>query len=605
MNLQRRIVSWAVRWRTGRAVLFGLFAFALVASTLAPVGNAAAAGNQQPGGVVAWGDNRSNQIGSGYNGTQRATPGSVKAATDYNMVAIDAGRYFSVGLRADGKVLTWGSNFPNGQLGIGTTQDEADPTVLAGITDATMIAAGDTHGLASNGATIYAWGNNAFGQLGLTTNATCGGGACSRSPQPIPNMGNIRGLGAGSLHSLAILGDGSVWTWGSNGRGQLGAGAVPGGITPVKVLGLGGNGNLGNIVQVAGGEGHSLALDANGNVYAWGMNDQGQLGLNRTDPGDYSYPFQVTSLSNIVAIAAGYRHSMALRNDGTVFTWGFNSAGQLGQGTIGSNTPCGCNPTPTAVPGLSGVVAIGAGHEHSLAVLADGTVRAWGQNNTFQIGVTAPANVSSPVQVPGLTNVLAVAGSSGHSVAITLPSFCDVNANTIYSNAIIQLAARGTIRGYSNGCFGPTDTTQRAQMAAFIARAMGWDQEDHGNPFVDGNGIDPNLWRNVGTLAYYGVAYGYDATHFAPTDKVTQAQTISFITRAMVKKGYWVKQADNPALYPNVPASSGHRADMVTYLHYVEGNLPGTANTTQWANWSQPASRGWFSEALWNALQTR
>jgi hypothetical protein len=191
-------------------------------------------------------------------------------------------------------------------------------------------------------------------------------------------------------------------------------------------------------------------------------------------------------------------------------------------------------------------------------------------------------------------------------VAITLPTFCDVNGSTTYGNAITQLAARGVIRGYGNGCFGPDDTTQRAQMAAFIARAMGWDAEDHGNPFADANGIDATLWRNVGTLAFYQVAFGYDATHFGPTDKVTQAQTISFVTRAMVKKGYWQQQPDNnPSLYGDVPASSGHRADIATYLHYVAGPLPGTANTGQWANWSQPASRGWFSETLWNALQTR
>ena len=105
MNLQRRVLAWAVHWRTGQAVLFGLFALALVASTLTPAGSAAA-GGRQPGGVVAWGDNRANQIGSGYNGTQRAAPDSVKPATDYNMVAISGGRYYTIGLRADGKVLT-------------------------------------------------------------------------------------------------------------------------------------------------------------------------------------------------------------------------------------------------------------------------------------------------------------------------------------------------------------------------------------------------------------------------------------------------------------------------------------------------------------------
>jgi alpha-tubulin suppressor-like RCC1 family protein len=615
VNLQRRILVWSVRWRTGRAFLFGLFALALVTSTLTPAGNAAAANGPQPGGVLAWGDNRSTQLGYGFNGTQRAAPGSVRPASDYNIVAISAGRYYTMALRADGRVLTWGSNFPSGQLGLGSTQDRADPTVVPGIVDATMIAAGYSHGVASNGGTVYTWGDNAHGQLGYTATATCGGFPCSRSPQPVPNMGNIKGLGAGLAHTLVILGDGTVRAWGSHGRGQLGAGRVQGGIEPVQVIGVGGNGVLGNIVQVAGGEGHSLALDANGNVYAWGQNDQGQLGLGRADAGNYTYPFQVPGLSNIVAISTGYRHSMALRNDGTVFTWGFNSTGQLGQGTIGSNTPCDCDPTPTAVSGLSNVTAIEAGYDFSLAVRNDGTVRAWGSNMNYQLGVTAPANIPSPMQVPGLSNAFAVSGGGMHSVALALPTFCDVTSNTTYSHAITQLAARGIIRGYASACFGPTDTTQRAQMAAFIARAMGWDQEDRGNPFTDRSGIDAELWRNVGVLAHYQVAFGYSGAAcaerktgspcFGPTDKVTQAQTISFVTRAMVKKGYWVQQPDNPALYTNLPASSGHRADMATYMHYVEGTLPGTSNGSAWANWAQPATRGWFSEALWNALETR
>jgi alpha-tubulin suppressor-like RCC1 family protein len=595
-----------VHWRTWRALFFGLFALALVASGLLPTNNAAAAGGPQPGGVLAWGDNRSTQLGYGFNGTQRATPGAVRPTTDYNIVAISAGRYYTMGLRADGKVLTWGSNFPNGQLGLGSTQDRADPAVVPGIVDATMIAAGYSHGLASNGGTVYSWGDNAFGELGYEASETCGGFPCSRSAQPIPNLGNVKGLGAGLIHSMMILGDGTVWTWGSNGRGQLGAGDVEGGIEPVQVVGVGGNGILSNIVAVAGGEGHSLALDSNGNVYSWGQNDQGQLGIGKADTGWNAMPYEVPGLTNIVAIAAGYRHSMALRNDGTVFAWGFNSAGQLGQGTIGSNTPCACNPVPTAVPGLSDVIGIEAGHEHSLAVLSDGTVRAWGANLNYQVGVTEPANVSTPIQVPGLQGVFAVTAGGVHSAALAIPTFCDVDDNTPYSTAITQLAARGVIRGYQDGCFGPNDTTQRAQMAAFIARSMGWDEENHGNPFVDRNGIDENLWRNVGTLAHYSVAFGYDPSHFAPTDKVTQAQTISFITRAMVVKGYWERQPDNAGLYPNLPASSGHRSDLATYLYYVEGPLPGTSSPTgSWDNWAQPASRGWFSECLWSALQTR
>ncbi len=599
-----RLPAWAGRWRANKVLSFGLLVLMLLTGGIFPTTSfAATVTGPQPGTVRAWGDNRSDQIGSAFNGTQRAAPGSVAAASDYNITAVAAGRYYSLALRADGKVLAWGSNFPSGQLGIGTNIDSADPTAIPGIVDATLIAAGNSHGLASNGATVYAWGDDTFGQLGYTTNATCGGFPCSRSAQPIPNLGNVRGLAAGLTHSMAILGDGSVWTWGSNGRGQLGAGEQPGGPNPVKVIGVLGNGYLTDIVAVAAGEGHSMALKADGTVFAWGQNDQGQLGIGSASTGLYAMPSPVMGLTNIVAIKAGYRHSMALRADGVVFAWGFNSAGQLGNGTIGANTPCGCNPTPTAVPGLIDVAAIGAGHEHSLAVMNDGTVRAWGQNGTYQVGVEQPMNIAAPTPVPGLQKVFAVAAGSGHSVALALPTYCDVATNSLYSEAITQLAARGIIRGYTNGCFGPNDSTQRAQMAALIARAVEWDTEDHGNPFADQNGINADLWRNVGTLAHYKVALGYDGVNFGPTDKVTQAQTISFITRAMVKKGLWVQHQDNPGLYPNLPASSGHRADLATYNYYVPELLPGTAEFSgDWADWAQPASRGWFAEVLWWAL---
>jgi hypothetical protein len=198
-------------------------------------------------------------------------------------------------------------------------------------------------------------------------------------------------------------------------------------------------------------------------------------------------------------------------------------------------------------------------------------------------------------------------------------SFCDVNQNDLYFEAIRQLSARNVIRGYSapsDGrlCFGPTDNTLRAQMAALIVRPLGWDLENWGNSFTDGGGLDATLWRNVGTLAHYNVARGYTAADcrakrrqppcFGPNDDVLYAQVISFIVRGMVEKGYWQYQPDNASYYPNVPTSSGHRVDIATFVHYV-GPLPETVFPTQtWAAWSRPAPRYWFAEAEWRALDS-
>lgn len=185
---------------------------------------------------------------------------------------------------------------------------------------------------------------------------------------------------------------------------------------------------------------------------------------------------------------------------------------------------------------------------------------------------------------------------------VAAATFCDVPPGSPYYDAVTQLAARGVIGGYDNGCFGPGDATLRAQMAALIARAMGWNNENHGTPFPDRGPVDDNLWRNVGTLAHYNVARGYQDGTYQPTGTVLYAQTISFISRAMVAKQLWTARGDNPALYPNVPVSSGHRADIATYVANA-GRLPGTSSTTQqWVVWDQPSTRGWFALALWQAI---
>ena len=301
----------------------------------------------------------------------------------------------------------------------------------------------------------------------------------------------------------------------------------------------------------------------------------------------------------------------------------------------GSNCQIGVAFKPTALGDRSATLTIAntaAGSVHNVALLGTGllpqprykvtlTLSSLGCNGTiapaggeYEDGTEVTLTVtpgSDFVFLGWRVNGLAAGWASPLTITVTRDTaveavctpkqpFVDTAGNP-YLQAIYELTARGVIRGYGDGRFGPNDTTQRAQMAAFIARAMGWDLENHGNPFNDQNGNDPNLWRNVGTLAYYGVAFGYGDGKFAPNDLVTRAQTISFVTRAMVVKGYWQRQPDNPALFPDVPASSGHRIDIATYYHYI-GSIPEVGSTSQFAAWSQPSNRAWFSEVLWRAL---
>jgi hypothetical protein len=179
-----------------------------------------------------------------------------------------------------------------------------------------------------------------------------------------------------------------------------------------------------------------------------------------------------------------------------------------------------------------------------------------------------------------------------------------------HRGAIEDVSGRGIIRGYGDGRFGPDDHTLRAQMAAMIARAMGWETEEHGNRFHDRcddhqNCIDDDLWRNIAALAAHNVARGYDDGTYAPFNEVSQIQAVSFITRAMVAAGKWTAvTTDNPAIYPNVPLSSGHRLDLLTYVQHA-GALPNRPTNQPWADWADPSTRAWFAQVLYQALLAR
>jgi len=166
----------------------------------------------------------------------------------------------------------------------------------------------------------------------------------------------------------------------------------------------------GDWVQIAGGGHHSLALRNDGTVWAWGRNNYGQLGDGTTT--ERHTPVQVANLTGVQAIAGGFSHSLALRSDGTVWAWGRNSKGQLGDGTTTNRT------TPVQVLNLTGVQAIAGGFFHSLALKSDGTVWAWGYNHFGQLGDGTTANRTIPVQVADLTGVQAIAAGSDHSLAL-------------------------------------------------------------------------------------------------------------------------------------------------------------------------------------------
>lgn len=413
---------------------------------------------------VAWGGNAAGQLGDGTDtGPEGCTPGAgangscslvpVAVGGLSEAKSIAAGGGHGLALLSDGTVMSWGSN-GGGQLGAGeiiTTGPSSEglyfqhvsgpeacggaelweafpcsttPVAIGGLSEVTQIAAGGDFSLAllKNG-TVMAWGRDEAGVLG---NLTTG---MSTVPAAVGGLREVTQIAAGSDYALALLKDGTVMAWGGNEHGQLGDGSSTEYTdVPVAVSGLS------EVTQVAAGGDNSLALLKDGTVMAWGANAAGQPGGGATTASDV--PVAISAISEATAIAAGSSRfgdppgrSLALLKNGTVMAWGENEEGELGDGTeTNSDVPvavCAVGEQAPCARDLSGVTAIAAGSGHTLALLTNGTVVAWGQSSHGQLGdgyenVVNDATVGSDVPVPvdGLSEASAISAGGDFSLAI-------------------------------------------------------------------------------------------------------------------------------------------------------------------------------------------
>ncbi len=346
---------------------------------------------------------------SGPTGGGTAVTGEVPDGVRFS--AVSAGYLFSFGLGSDGRAYSWGSN-GFGQLGDGTTAAHPAPAPLRqpdGVRF-TEIEGGYVHAvaLASDG-DAYAWGDNGSGQLGDGT--TTG----HSTPQPVPAPAGVTftGVSAGYSHSLALGSDGNVYAWGANDSAQLGDGTRTTRSTPVAIPAPAGK----TFTAVSGGETHSLALASDGSVYAWGSNLSGKLGDGTTT--DRLQPVRVSAPAGVTftAVAAGRTHSVALASDGSVYTWGNNQYGQLGDGTT-TNRPA---PVEAALPSGVAAVAIAAGEYFTVALGSDGVAYAWGANQFGRLGDGTTTNRTTPVPVlvPAGATVARLAVGEAHVLAVT------------------------------------------------------------------------------------------------------------------------------------------------------------------------------------------
>lgn len=353
------------------------------------------------GAVQAWGRNYEGELADGSTANS-AVPQSVLSLSGVTAISGANGGGFAV--RSDGTAWGWGSN-GEGQLGNGTRTNSSTPAQVSGMSSVTSLAGGvyNSYATRSDG-TVWAWG----GAGGL------GDGSRTRSltPVQVAGLADASSVAAGYSTGYALRSDGTVWGWGGNSHGELGIPTPSQSLTPVQVP------NLAGVTAIAAEPFVAFALKSDGTVWAWGSNTYGDLGNGTTT--DSSTPTQVAGLTGIIAISG----STALRADGTVWVWGYNRFGEAGNGTV-SNNACTCVTTPVRVAGLTAITAI-SGRGPAYALRSDGTVWGWGGNGWGEVGngtiaTTGCQCVTRPVTVVGLTGISAIAGGGGVGYALQGP----------------------------------------------------------------------------------------------------------------------------------------------------------------------------------------
>jgi alpha-tubulin suppressor-like RCC1 family protein len=447
-------------------------------------GNTHTAAIKTDGTLWTWGNTSDGRLGRNPDTSPRLTPVTTFAGgTNWadtatgepeELYTLTGGSAHTAAIKTDGTLWTWGLN-SNGQLGNTTTTTRSTPvTTFAGGTNWKQVSGGGNYTAAvKTDGTLWTWGQNTSGQLGrnpdtslrLTPVTTFAGGtnwADTATGEPE----ELYTLTGGSAHTAAIKTDGTLWTWGRNNVGQLGDNTATNRSTPVTTF-AGGT----NWKQVSGGGYHTAAIKTDGTLWTWGTNTNGRLGdntaTNRSTP--------VTTFAggtNWKQVAGGYNHTTAIKTDGTLWTWGLNTSGQLGDNTtISRSTPV------TTFAGGTNWKQVAGGISHTAAVKTDGTLWTWGSNSNGPLGDNTTINRSTPVTTfAGGTNWKQVAGGNNHTAAIKTDG-------TLWTWGI-----------NTSGRLGDNTATTRSTPVTTFAGGTNWKQVACGGTHTAAIKTDGTLW---------------------------------------------------------------------------------------------------------------
>ncbi|BFU46180.1 Ig-like domain-containing protein [Krasilnikovia sp. MM14-A1004] len=350
-----------------------------------------------------WGANGSAQLGDGT-ATNRAEPWQVGNALRW--AAVSAGDSYTCGITTDGALWCWGAN-PSGQLGDGTTTDRSTPVRVGVATTWASVGAGAKNTCATRtDLSLWCWGSGDNGELGTTTPAR------QATPVQAGTTTNWASVSTGAAHACAIEDGGtSLWCWGSNSSGQLGDGTtVPSAVTarPLRV----GDGTAWASVNADGfGATHACAVSTDRTLWCWGDNTYGQLG-DGTTAVRFS-PVQIDAVAGWSHVSAGSLFTCAIgADDHSLWCWGYNASGQLGDATTVNRS------TPGRIGASADWATVSTGEQHACAIRTEGTLWCWGDNTYGQLGIGSTAAATSPTQVGTETTWAGVSAGRNHTCAV-------------------------------------------------------------------------------------------------------------------------------------------------------------------------------------------